>query len=339
MRRPLQVSGRVVDGQTGKPVEVFQVITGGVHLGHYDWSAGGLTNGPAGTFQLILPRQELPHVLQVEAEGYFPEISRELHDSEEEAVVNFTLNQGEILKGTVRLPDGQPAARALVSLCTEDKITGLTGSGFVSAGRGMMVETDDQGAFVFQPQRGVKVLAAWHPQGYAEANLDEFKQSNLLQLQPWARIVGTWYAGKIPATNQLVQLIRNGSYCPQFMANDFTVLSDGRGGFKIDHVPPGRHLLGRVIASQFSHGRAITVKSGETAEVILGKTGRTVTGSVVAADGRELDWETSGHPALLHLRLPPVIVPKLTNDLATNSWLRAYWDSAEGRARQVTLVP
>jgi hypothetical protein len=59
---------------------------------------------------------------------------------------------------------------------------------------------------------------------------------------------------------------------------------------------------------------------------------------MVVADGRKLDWEGGNHLAFLHAKLPPLDIPKLPDGLATNAWLRAYWDSAPGRARQIAEV-
>ena len=63
-----------------------------------------------------------------------------------------------------------------------------------------------------------------------------------------------------------------------------------------------------------------------------------MTGRVLAADGRVLDWEGGQHPAFLRVLLPPLAIPKLADGLATNAWWRGYWDSEQGRARQVADI-
>jgi hypothetical protein len=338
LHKHLEVSGRVRDSETQAAIALFRVIPGVLHVDHHDWNQALMTKGQNGTYAMTLPKGDWPHVVRVEADGYYPEISPALLDSAEEAVADFALKHGEPIGGVAHLPNGKPAQKAQAALCTEETTPVLAEAKFARAQLDEISETDVQGGFLFQPRRGVKKIAVTHEQEYAEVSLDELQQSKLIRLKPWGRISGVLYVGTAPATNELVQLVRIGSFSPQFQINSFTALTDSQGRFTFEHVPPGEQLIGRLVESRFSHGQAITVAAGETTQVLLGAGGRTIRGRMAAADGRELDWEAGNHPAFLHARLPPLTVPKLPDGLATNAWLRAYWDSEQGRARQISDV-
>jgi uncharacterized GH25 family protein len=338
LHKHLQISGHVVDFDAQTPIVAFRVIPGVLHVDHYDWNQGLVTSGQNGTYAVALPKQDLPHVVRVEADGYYPEISRPFQEEQQDAVADFALKRGDPIRGTVLCPDGKPARNAQAALCLEDQMTLLAEARFADLERGNISETDAQGIFLFQPRQGVKMIAVSQAQGYAEVSMDDFKPSHVIRLNPWARITGVLYVGTTPGTNELVQLVRVGSFSPRFQVNSFTALTDSQGRFTFEHVPPGEHIIGRLIDSRFSHGQVIKVASGETTRLVLGEGGRTITGSIVAADGRELDWEVGRHPAFLHARLPPLTIPKLADVLATNAWLRAYWDSEQGRARQISDV-
>jgi uncharacterized GH25 family protein len=335
----LRISGRVTDFDTRAPLAAFSLVPGVLHEDHHDWNQGLITNGRNGTYAVVLPKQDLPHVLRIEADDYYPEISSTFRDLEEEVVADFALKKGQRISGAVRLPNGAPATGAQVSLCAEDQFTGLAEAKFAGVGHGDVRGTDAEGGFSFQPQRGVKRIAAVGEEGYAEVSLKGFlEQSKIIRLQPWGRIAGTLRIGSVLGTNELIRLARIGSYSPQLQANGYTVLTDSQGRFTVERVPAGRHMIGRFVGSHFSHGHAVNVASGETTRLALGEGGRTVAGRVAAEDGRELAWAGGDHPAFLHTKLPPLTIPKLPDGPATNAWLRAYWDSQEGRERQISEV-
>ena len=338
LQKHLQISGHVVDFDTRTPIAAFRVIPGVLHVDHHDWNQTLITSGQNGTYAIALPKLDLPHVVRVEANGYYPEMSRTFQDAEQEAVTDFALKRGELISGRVRLPDGKPASEAQAALCLEDQVPVLAEAKFTEVELGHISETDAQGGFLFQPQHGLKMIAVAHEQGYAEVSLGDFKKSKIIQLKPWGRIAGMLLLGTAPCTNELVQLVRVGSFSPRFQLNRFAALTDGQGRFTFEQVPPGQHIIGHLINLQFSHGQTIRVVSGETTTVVLGQGGRTIMGRMEAADGRQLDWEGGRHPAFLHARLPPLAIPELPDALATNAWLRAYWDSDPGRARQISDV-
>jgi uncharacterized GH25 family protein len=334
----LQISGKVVDADTSAPVPEFRIIPGQLHVNHYDWNTTNILDGKRGNYLISLPTQVAPHLLQVQANGYYAEISRTFKDDEEDGVADFRLKRGEPLSGKVQLPDGKPASKARVALCTPDNEVVIGENGLLDSDLGWKSETDERGNFVFQPRRDIKWIAAANEQGYAEVSFDDFKRSPALILKPWGRINGSLRSGSLPGTNQLLKLIRVGSLSPQLHPNRFTRLTDGIGRFTFERVPPGQLIIGRVINMQFSHAQIIDISPAQTVNLSLGAGGRTVTGKIESADGQELDWEAGNHPAFLRVSSLPLGIPKLADSVATNRWMREFWDSSDGRARQQSNV-
>jgi uncharacterized GH25 family protein len=334
----LRISGNVVDADTSAPVPEFRIVTGQLHINHYDWNATNILDGKKGTYLITLPKQVEPHLLQVQANGYYPEISRTFKDDEGDGIADFRLKRGQPLSGKVQLPDGKPASKAQVALCTPDNEVVIGESGLLDSDLGCKSETDQHGEFVFQPRRDIKWIAAANEQGYAEVFNDDFRRSPTLILKPWGRINGSLRSGSLPCTNQLLKLVRVGSLCPQLHPNQFTRLTDSAGGFTFECVPPGQLIIGRVINMQFSHAQVIDIPAAQSVALTLGIGGRTVTGKIESADRQPLDWEGGNHPAFLHVTSPPLTIPKLSDSVATNRWMREFWDSSEGRKRQVSNV-
>jgi uncharacterized GH25 family protein len=334
----LQISGKVVDADTSAPVPEFRIVPGQLHINHYDWNATNILDAKNGKYLISLPKQVAPHLLQVQAKGYYPESSRTFKDDEEDGVADFRLKRGEPLSGKVQLPNGKPASKAQVALCTPDNEVLIGDNGLLDSDLGCKSETDEHGDFLFQPRRDIKWIAAANEQGYAEVSIDDFKRSPTLILKPWGRINGSLRSGSLPSTNQLLKIIRPGSISPQLHPNRFTRLTDSASRFTFERVPPGQLIIGRVINMQFSHAQAIDIPPAQTVALSLGTGGRTVTGKIESADGQTLDWEAGNHPAFLHVTSLPLNIPKLADSVATNRWMREFWDSSEGRARQVSNV-
>ncbi len=334
LKKQLRLSGRVIDAETRAPISEFRLVPGLMHGDHEDWNVDFAAKGRDGKFTVWLPNRPLPHVVRVEADGYFPAISAPFKDEVEEADLELDLKRGDPLTGVVRSRDGKPVAKAEVALCTADSTTVLGRAEFVGGPVDGIQQTDGHGAFCFQPQPGVKWIAVASEKGYAEISPEALKQTKSIQLKPWGRVSGVVQRSAARETNALMQLVRIGSFFPQFQVNSFTALTDSEGRFVFDYVPPASAMIGCLMDSQFTRGRAIDIAPGQTSEVIFDGGGRTVTGRIVPSDGRQILWESGRQPAFLRKALPAVELPKLPDSRATNAWWRAYWDSAEGMARQ-----
>lgn len=340
LRRKTHVLGTVVCASTGQSISSFRIIPGISHENHYDWDWTNVVAGRDGSFDIPLPKRTAPCALRIEADGFYPEISATFAPEEEEPRVDVTLKPGEKIAGVVKFPDGRPVSAAEVILCTESETVVMGAEKFLQGYPGQVHMTDEEGRFEFPPEASVRFIAAVNAQGYGECSFSEFQKSKLIQLNPWGQISGLLQVGNRPGSNQLVQLARLGSFEPRFLVNGFTALADPEGRFLFEKVPPGEFLIGRFMNSKFSHGQPVHVAPGKTTVANLGKiSDRSLTVRIVAADGRELDWENTRQPAVLHAKMPPLAVPPITNALARQLWLLNYWDSPEGRARDIANVP
>lgn len=115
---PLRVSGAVTDADTGKPIDSFQIIPGiiwadqqQVNLERY-----GIKPGADGKYTMEFSEPYPSHVIRIEAEGYLPMVSRGFKDTEGSVSLDFKLKKGTGPKGIVKLPNGEPAVSANVTL-------------------------------------------------------------------------------------------------------------------------------------------------------------------------------------------------------------------------------
>lgn len=339
LRRKPHVSGQVVSAEDGRPVAEFRVIPGRLHVNHYDWDWRRATNGHAGVYNIPILTTNVVHALRVEAAGFYPVISSTFTNDAGDHRINFTLRRGKMISGEVRFPDGRAAKAAQVALCTETENVLLGAAKFLEQRPNQIHVADDQGRFSFSPDQGARTVVAVDKQGYGECSVAQFMKSKVLTLKPWGRVRGTVQIGHHTGTNELIQLVPLGSYRPLLLVNHFTALTDAAGRFQFDEVPPGEFLIGRLVDDQFSHGQPIQVHAGQTTTAQLGRTGRSVVVRVNAADGRTLDWGNTRQPAFLRKKLPSLVPPQTNDPVAEQLWLRNYWDSPAGRARQIASAP
>ena len=119
-------------------------------------------------------------------------------------------------------------------------------------------------------------------------------------LKPWGAIEGTLLVGSEPAAN----LSLNVGFNEEFSGNgawsfDYNTKTDAKGKFKFTQVPPGVHQVQRLIKFSkgktgvigFSHGETVTVRAGETTQVVLGGKGIAVVGRLrLSPPVANFDW-------------------------------------------------
>jgi len=339
LRKTLTVSGRVTDAMSGGMVGGFLVVPGRVHDDHHHWDKPLALNASGGQFTVTLPGAGLPHVLKVQADGYYPEVSRPFRDDEEDAMVDFALQRGEKVSGIVHNANNRPVGDASIARTGGGKAVLLGNGQFDEHDQSDVQKTDDAGRFLFQPRRDAETVVAVHEsEGFAETPVQELGTSSVVVLRPWGRLEGTLLIRGQPAANELVGLSKLGSQTFLFHMNAFTALTDNQGRFTIEKIPTGRHLIGRVIRAQFSHARAVEIQPGKSTRLIMAGSGRTVAGRVLASD-ESADWEGWNHPAFLRASVPPLEQPEFKDPAQQRAWQRAYWSSAAGQARQIANVP
>lgn len=309
LRRIGTITGHVVDAVTKAPIPEFQVYWG-QSLGNDQvyWQRYAPVQGSNGHY-VFRNQQGIGGQIRllVEAKGYLPQVSPQIPTSGSH-ISNFALKKGEGPKGIVKLPNGQPAAKATVALVAG--YTMLKGDQLSQSGSsGTCITTGADGKFALPAAFGTEVVAV-NPTGYAEAELTNLDCTLTLTLRPWGRIEGTMRNGPQPATNQWVMVAPRIGGAPnqlQYDFNTYRVQTDDHGRFTIDQVPPGKRYLTRIYPMgqnrgwQWSNGQIIEVQPGNTTHIQFGGHGRMVIGKVVPSDPkRQILWN-SGFSTLYRL--------------------------------------
>jgi hypothetical protein len=302
------ISGKVVDAQTKQPVQQFHLIVGRIYGGDdVNWERNNPIQGGNGKYSYQNGQLNGGKMrLLVEAEGFLPAVYPAFAFSGW-FTNDFELKRGDGFDGTVKLPDGKPAAGVQVALLTGEytmlKNTQLSGVGPNRVLKNI-VRTDAGGKFALPAAYGTEIVAV-NPQGYAEAKLDEFSGSFALTLQPWGRIEGTVRNGRQPAANQWVMVTAaqaGGNMQLQYDFESYRTLTDDRGRFVLTNVPPGKRLLVRLYSMasnrgwSWSHIQPLEVKSGEVTHAEYGGGGQAIVGKVAPSDSaRIVDWNFGFH--------------------------------------------
>ncbi len=326
--KPMRVTGKVLDAETGEPVQHFKVLPacdpGDDATGMTAWRLERVAKASAGRFE-IEPRISVfvePFRFRIEAEGYKPFVSRRFTYQDEEVTYDVRLEKAAWLTGTVRLADGGPLAGALVVMSRQDDPVSLRDrkvQSFLAEYR--IFKTDADGRFTLPPQETPHNVLVLHEKGFATASTKEPVQLANLRLQPWGRIEGIARIGAKPAAERKVGVtIDEGVGTGAARArHTCTAVTDARGRFVIERVFPGSGWMGYQIGSSgwawlptdlgnMSHLAHVEVVSGQTTRVDLGGTGRPIVGRVklppgVAAQGKvtwnpSYNWVTPKPPSL-----------------------------------------
>jgi RNA polymerase sigma factor (sigma-70 family) len=365
-----RATGKVTDN-TGLPVVNFKYT-----MGHAQpWVPSDPTplwdlqsqSGSNGFFGIVLDEEQKPYV-RIEAEGYNTLETEIQLTNTLESVCNFQLGRESptnSIRGTVIMPDGNPAAGIQVALCTERVGARLSGTSLASEPIGRLEQsqrgeyrktTDAEGFFMFRPIPGAHTVVAAGPAGSGQARCFDFSKPLEIRLQPWGRIEGNVHTRDGIWSDRKVYWVSSGhltrwstlSYNPK----SFATLSDSEGKFTLERVPPGdcrvaisddseslrrQNLLLRPGPHQLNSRGAVSqvihVDPGETAEVQIGGVGRWIMGKLVAPAGVEIrSWTNQVTFAQLHVEWSDYHIPEGLTPRATERWMLEFEDTEIGRA-------
>jgi hypothetical protein len=286
----IRLSGSVVDAESRQPIPQFKVLLderrgsspyflGEGREGKFDWE-NSLTFA-------------LKYTLEIDAEGYEPQVSSVRQRADGDQAFDFRLKRGGSILGQVLQPDGQPAAGATV---------GLQGDRFSPhfeppakllnyGAPANETTTDARGLFSLKSMVGMESILVVHDTGCAV--VPALASTNLVvQLEAWGAIEGTVYLGGKLLGGETVDVgFQSVSYAQNANRLHFDLMrkTDQDGHFRFNRVPPGSHTAYRMINRHpgqtgeigFSHGEPVMVRPGQTAYVTLGGKGRAVIGQLV----------------------------------------------------------
>jgi len=187
----------------------------------------------------------------------------------------------------------KPASKAIVVLADARSQIDII-NGEVRNNVGFRV-TDEAGRFGFRPQDGDFWFVVTHPAGYAQVKCSHKSVPKSIQLNPWARVEGTFRVARKPVANAAIRC--RVQDLPWIWVYN-TSTTDLNGRFVFERSLPGpasvRRNLNFKVPIELSSTAEIRTKltAGQTARIDFGATGRPVVGQLEhAADSKqETPW-------------------------------------------------
>jgi len=363
MTEPFQLSGKVLDAETGEPIQRFTINPGHAYGPDevFRWERGESVPGTNGTYSITGEDQRAPRVkYAAHAPGYHPAMTP-AYEGEGRQSFDFKLKRGIGIRGVLESADGSPLAGATVVLLNRGESAYMDKGGEFREGisQGQAVKTDDQGRFQFQPDLEPQGVVVAHQQGYAAVDADQVAATGKVKLEPWGRVKGSVKmkgdeSKRLVALHSVHYQYEDDEPGPPRVWVYLNAEPDEEGSFRFEKVPPGerkvyvQYKLGEGLRLiPLSHGTFVNVMAGETSEVVLGGMGRLVVGraQVEGPGSEEVNW-LKGKSALC-----PLVPHDIESEAPYNKRFdspeertkayetyakrhREYWRSEAGRARQ-----
>lgn len=336
LRRALTVLGNVIDEETGERIANFKVIPGYQEPDSRQWFRSDFGAFENGYYKYAFETWRPPFTVRIEAEGYEIAMSRPLSATPLEQHHDFALKRLDdksAVKGTVFLPNGQPAIRADVAVGTLDFEIRLGRKRFYRQNDTFVTNVNDRGEFAFPPDRNAHTLVAIADEGFGKVRVTP-GQPVRIDLQPWARIEGTVRVPNSGKHQRSVWLSHPGTwnYHGSIWLMDHRAEVNEAGEFVLEDVPPCE--IRCILYDHKGHGGqnvSMIIPPGQTTQVQIGGHGNTVIGRLTPATTNAIHWSHST-AAYLSADLPPLQLGA-ADDPATMRRKADFWQSAEGLAR------
>jgi len=306
LRPTLKVRGTVIDAQTSRPIDKFTTING---IDHEDgraphWQEFDVRTFAGGQYELEFRQEIFTYRIRIDAEGYQSALSRRIRPeeiAESNIVCDFKLDKATAFIGTVLSPDGTPLSDADVVIAT-DRLRVVNGKIYSrSAEQNLVLHTDANGGFRFEPPVSSYTIIVLSKQGYAKISQAEFAASKVITVSPWGCIEGTLRIGSQPGVDKLIAFLSESSRQtePGSIFFEYELQTDKNGHFTFPRLLPGKGTVARATpldgrARRFNYHIGVEVKAGETTRVQIGGTGRPVIGKIIIPDIIQnvfVDWK------------------------------------------------
>jgi len=316
--RRFQMSGKVIDAETGQPIKDFTMVQGR-SFGFEDeesmrWEPND-RRGNGGIYSFRGDRETPGGKIKIlmRAEGYLPEESP-FFESRGWNEYDFKLKKGSGPAGVVLDENGREVEGAEVA---------ILGAGYVALGkeglreigrRGPVansVKSDAQGRFALPALLKNPTIIAVHKKGFAL--LENAKSGEVLALlvKPWGRIEGFAKNGTRPAANVTLMIApeRKLSSLLNYDSTLFRTTTAEDGRFEFEGVPAIPSQLVRLTRNEgqnswrWSQQQRIDVAPGATTRVNSGGMGRPVIGKLSASrTGEKVNW--TGAECFMSTKIP-----------------------------------
>ena len=230
MSRPLHIHGTVVDAETGRPIEAFQIVSG-IYFPNSQsphWERATARPMTAGNYKISFSEPKAGRQLRIEARGYKPVTSRRFNSAEGDQTFDVRLEKGNDLVGIVRLPDGTPLGGADVALVPTGQNLMLHDGRIRHNFGADVARSDAQGRFRFPSQDGTFTLIALHDRGFARKCSAQLAESDAMVIVPWGRVEGTLRVARRTVAGEEVTLYPESIMQPQDANITFYSRANGR---------------------------------------------------------------------------------------------------------------
>ncbi len=199
MRKAFTISGTVVDDATGKPIPKFRFSSGSIvgshpFFGRVAWQKDRRDSSVMknGKFEHVFTfLDDRGYVFSIEVDGYEAFVSRDIEPDEANPTFAVRLKKSDGVSGTVVLPDGSPAAGAIVYLAEPGAYLGVRDpmkNDYMQTTHAV-TKTDNSGRFtIFNNQEEAYAVYIEHPKGLAWVNRDDFLKDRRIQLRGFAKL-------------------------------------------------------------------------------------------------------------------------------------------------------
>ncbi|MCP4453034.1 MAG: redoxin domain-containing protein [Planctomycetes bacterium] len=282
----LNVTGRVVDAEDGRPIEAFRVIHGSCDKRpdkiHWEVSTSNYEQ-KEGRLRSQFDQAQGGFALLIEADGYELSESRMLLPGEQNVTLNFALVKGEGSQGVVLDSQGKPVPGVQVFVGHENNPVTIKAGVAIDDDQARR-RTDAQGQFMLKPRPGVQHVVAIDANGIGSVALADFMESGTIVLEPWASVEGDLYVGTQPAVGhrlKAMQLDEDMDTLGYYGATE--CVTDENGQFYFPRVPPGHMFL---------YHHVYPIEPGQHLQLHVGGKGRTVTGQFDVDLPKTIPWNS-----------------------------------------------
>lgn len=259
---------RVLDADDDQPIDSFVVVAGVPIRSEMldaqflklfpdaklaNWQSHTAQMGENGELVQSLARAYDPLCLRIESDGYVPQQYLSVDKSRGSQTIIFRMKKDPGLKGQVLLPNGKPAANALVGIGMTSRQLQIQSGTF----RGydeqkpegvseqwtapVVVKADAEGRFTLPTEIDLSAgVAAIHEDGVCHMRYTDLVAQKTMKLLPWGRLIGAVKVGSRFDANEPVSVhmsLLNGYTDPVCFWQTETSDEDGRVEF--NRVPPG----------------------------------------------------------------------------------------------------